>query len=59
MGRQAYDRMLREEQLLPFDSRDIESMGKDELAHGWAEEAWVTSLSRRENLPFGPAGGVR
>jgi uncharacterized protein (DUF885 family) len=57
MGRQAYDRMLREEQLLPFDSRDIESMGKDELAHGWAEEAWVTSLSRRENLPFGPAGG--
>jgi hypothetical protein len=57
MGRHAYDRMLREEQLLPFDSRDLESMGNGELAHGWAEEAWVTSLSQRQNLPFGPQGG--
>src|ERR1022692_4204520 len=40
IGRQAYDRLLRDEQLLPFDSRDIDRMGNDELAHGWAEEAW-------------------
>jgi len=57
MGRQAYDRLLREEQLLPFDSRDIERMGNDELAHGWAEEAWLTALSQRQNLPFGPQSG--
>jgi hypothetical protein len=57
MGRQAYDRMLREEQLLPFDSRDLERMGNDELAHGWAEEAWVNSLSQLRNLPLGAQGG--
>ncbi len=57
MGRQAYDRLLREEQLLPFDSRDIERMGNDELAHGWAEEAWLTALSQWQNLPFGPQSG--
>jgi len=57
IGRKAYDDMLREEQLLPFDSRAIEQMGRDELAHGWAEEAWLTALSRRESLPFGAASG--
>ena len=57
IGRQAYDRLLREEQLLPFDSRDIERMGNDELAHGWAEEAWLIALSQRQNLPFGPPSG--
>ncbi len=57
IGRQAYDRLLREEQLLPFDSGDIERMGNDELAHGWAEEAWLTSLSKRDNRPFGPQSG--
>jgi len=57
MGRKAYDRMLREEQLLPFDSRDLERMGNDELAHGWAEEAWAASDSRRQSLPFGPRSG--
>jgi uncharacterized protein (DUF885 family) len=58
IGRKAYDDMLREEQLLPFDSRDVEQMGRDELAHGWAEEAWLTALSRRSSLPFGaPSGG--
>jgi uncharacterized protein (DUF885 family) len=57
IGRQAYDRLLREEQLLPFDSRDIERMGNYELAHGWAEEAWLTALSQRQNMPFGPQTG--
>jgi len=33
MGRQAYDAMLRDEQLLPLDSRDVERMANDELAH--------------------------
>jgi uncharacterized protein (DUF885 family) len=57
MGRAAYDRMLREELLLPFDSRDIEHMGQAELAEGWAEEAWLTALSRQQQLPFGPQSG--
>jgi uncharacterized protein (DUF885 family) len=57
MGREAYDRMLRDEQLLPFNASDVERMGRDELAHGWAEEAWLTSLSKRASLPFGAASG--
>jgi uncharacterized protein (DUF885 family) len=57
IGRAAYDRMLREEQLLPYDSADVEALGTGELAHGWAEEAWLTSLSKRLNLPFGAASG--
>jgi len=57
MGREAYDRMLREEQLLPFDAADIERMARDELAHGWAEEAWLASVSRRSGVPFGAASG--
>jgi hypothetical protein len=57
MGQPAYDRMLRDEQLLPFNANDVERMGEDELAHGWAEEAWLTSLSKRESIPFGAASG--
>jgi uncharacterized protein (DUF885 family) len=57
MGREAYDRMLREEQLLPFNATDVERMGRDELAHGWAEEAWLSSLAKRNSLPFGAASG--
>ncbi|HEY1315083.1 MAG TPA: DUF885 family protein [Steroidobacteraceae bacterium] len=58
MGRKAYDELLRREQLLPYDSRSVEQMGRDELAHGWAEEAWLTALARRNATPFGaPSGG--
>jgi uncharacterized protein (DUF885 family) len=57
MGREAYDRMLREEQLLPFNANDIERMGRDELAHGWAEEAWLTSLAHHQGASFGPTTG--
>ncbi len=32
-------------------------MGWDELSHGWAEEAWLTSLSTRSGVPFGPKSG--
>jgi uncharacterized protein (DUF885 family) len=57
MGRSAYDRMIRDEQLLPYNSRDLERLGEAELALGWAEEAWLTAVSKRESLPFGPASG--
>jgi Bacterial protein of unknown function (DUF885) len=57
MGREAYDRMLRDEQLLPFNASDIERMGRDELAHGWAEEAWLTALVRQGGVAFGPQTG--
>jgi uncharacterized protein (DUF885 family) len=57
IGKAAYERMLREELLLPFDAAEIEHMARDELAHGWAEEAWLAALSRKRNLPFGPASG--
>jgi uncharacterized protein (DUF885 family) len=57
MGRQAYDRMLRDEQLLPYDSRDLERMGQEQLAHGWTEEAWLTAMSQHEHQPFGPQSG--
>jgi hypothetical protein len=55
IGKAAYERILREESLLPFDAAEIEHMARDELAHGWAEEAWLTALSRKRGLPFGPA----
>jgi uncharacterized protein (DUF885 family) len=57
MGRAAYDRMLADEQLLPYDANDVQRMGNDELAHGWAEEAWLTSLSAQSGTPFGPKSG--
>ncbi len=57
MGKAAYDQMLRKEQLLPFDSADLERMARDELAHGWAEEAWLASESKLRNQPFGAASG--
>lgn len=58
MGREAYDHMLKEEQLLPFDARDVERIGHDELAHGWAEEAWLRDLARRRGVALGaPSGG--
>jgi uncharacterized protein (DUF885 family) len=57
ISRDAYNAMLRDEQLLPFRAEDIERMGWDELSHGWAEEAWLTSLSKRSGLPFGPKSG--
>jgi uncharacterized protein (DUF885 family) len=57
IGRAAYDRMLRDEQLLPYDATDINRMGNDELAHGWAEEAWLASLSQQSATAFGPKSG--
>ena len=58
MGREAYDRMLKEEQLLPFNGNDVARMGEDEIAHGWAEEAWLQDLARRSGVALGaPSGG--
>jgi uncharacterized protein (DUF885 family) len=57
MGREAYDRMLKEEQLLPFNGREVVLMGEDELAHGWAEEAWLQDLARRSGVALGAASG--
>ena len=57
IGKAAYEQMLREEQLLPFDAADIERMARDELAHGWAEEAWLRSVSAQRKIPFGAASG--
>ena len=53
----AYNRMLSDEQLLPFTSSDIQRMGWDELAHGWAEEAWLKARSAKTGLAFGPQSG--
>ena len=58
MGRAAYDAMLRDEQLLPLTSRDVERMAEDELAHGWAEEAWIVAQARHDHVELGaPSGG--
>ena len=57
MGKAAYDQMLQREQLLPFTSRDVEGMARDELAHGWAEEAWLKSLAADRKVAFGPDTG--
>ena len=57
IGKAAYEQMLKEELLLPFDSAQVEQMARDELAHGWAEEAWLQAESKRRKLPFGAASG--
>jgi uncharacterized protein (DUF885 family) len=57
IGKVAYEQMLREEQLLPFDSADVERMARDELAHGWAEEAWLQSEAAHRGVAFGAVSG--
>jgi hypothetical protein len=57
IGRAAYDAMLRDEQLLPFDSADIERMARDELAHGWAVQSWLEQLAAERGTPIGPESG--
>jgi len=57
MGREAYDAMLRDEQLLPLASRDVERMAEDELAHGWAEEAWLTAQAQHSHVALGAQTG--
>jgi hypothetical protein len=57
IGRAAYDAMLRDEQLLPFDSADIERMARDELAHGWAVQFWLEGLAAERGTPIGPVTG--
>ena len=57
MGKAAYDQMLQREQLLPFTAKDIEGMARDELAHGWAEEAWLSSVARNRKVAFGAETG--
>jgi len=57
IGRAAYDAMLRDEELLPFNSEDIERMGRDELAHGWAVQSWVEDLAAQRGTPIGPESG--
>ena len=57
MGKAAYDQMLQREQLLPYTSRDLEGMARDELAHGWAEEAWLKSVAANRKVAFGADSG--
>lgn len=57
IGRLAYERMLKDEQLLPFHASDIERMGEDELAHGFAGQAWFADEARSLNASLGPATG--
>jgi hypothetical protein len=57
IGRAAYDGMLRDEQLLPFNSDDIERMARDELAHGWAVQVWLEELAVERGTPIGPQSG--
>jgi uncharacterized protein (DUF885 family) len=57
MGRAAYDAMLRDEELLPFNSDDIERMGHDELAHGSAVQAWMEDLAAERGTPIGAETG--
>ena len=56
MGRRAYDEMLRDEQLLPLDARDVERMADDELAHGTSQTRprCVRRANRRRPGARGP-----
>ncbi|MDQ6826898.1 MAG: DUF885 domain-containing protein [Candidatus Eremiobacteraeota bacterium] len=60
IGARAYNAMLHDEQMLPFNANDVVRMGEDELAHGWAEQAWLESLaaSRKTTLGAQSGGGL-
>ena len=57
MGRAAYDALLRDEELVPFNSEEIERMGRDELQHGWAVQIWMEDLAAERGTPVGPESG--
>ncbi|MBV9646240.1 MAG: DUF885 domain-containing protein, partial [Candidatus Eremiobacteraeota bacterium] len=57
IGRAAYDAMLHDEQLLPFDAAAIERMGEDELAHGWAQAYWIEHLAHERRVRLGATSG--
>jgi len=57
IGRPAYDAMLKDEQLLPYDSHDVENMGHEELGHGWAVQSWVEQLAKERGTAIGPESG--
>jgi uncharacterized protein (DUF885 family) len=57
MGRAAYDAMLRDEELLPYNSDDNERMGREELGHGWTVQTWVEELAAERGTPIGPETG--
>ncbi len=57
MGRPAYDRLLHDEQLLPYSSEELQRIADLQLAHGWTEEAWLIAVSQQEHRPFGPQSG--
>jgi uncharacterized protein (DUF885 family) len=57
IGRAAYDAMLRDEQLLPYNSGDIERMGREELGHGWTAQTWIEELAAERGTPIGPETG--
>ena len=57
MGRAAYEAMLHDEMLLPYNTDGIEKMAADELAHGWAVSYWTLHLAKERGTPLGPATG--
>jgi uncharacterized protein (DUF885 family) len=57
IGRANYDAMLRDEQLLPYSSDDIERMGREELGHGWAAQSWIEELAAERGTSIGPETG--
>jgi len=57
IGRAAYDALLRDEELLPFNSDDIERMGREELAHGWTVQTWVEAAAAESGKPIGAESG--
>ncbi len=54
---EAYEAMLRDEDLLPYTAVDIRLIGQNALAHGWAEQVWVKAASQQSNLALGAASG--
>jgi hypothetical protein len=41
----------------PYDAAAVESMGADELAHGWVQTYWLEHEARERGAPIGAATG--
>ncbi len=54
---ETYEAALRDEELIPFSAGEIAQIGGDALAHGWAEELWLKSISQQTGRALGADSG--
>lgn len=57
MGADAYNAMLKNEQLLPYTASDIERIGYDTLSRAVAEESWIETQAKAKGVKLDASQG--